>query len=112
MSAAGGSGTRARTREIGYAEAMAEMSELISAQARKWKGIADQQLSPEFHAALTVAGREMRQLADYARYAAQVHGLEGTGDLMEFLTECLWDPRYGGPPAPPELPQREQSENN
>jgi hypothetical protein len=36
------SGTRARSREIGYAEAMAEMGGLLDAEARKWKGTAEQ----------------------------------------------------------------------
>jgi hypothetical protein len=111
LSAAGGSGTRARTREIGYAEAMAEMSELLSVQAGRWQGTADQQLSPEFHAALTVAAREMRQLADYAHGAAQVHGTGRLMSLNEFMFEVYWQP-LPGEQVPAELPQREQSENN
>jgi hypothetical protein len=87
---------------------MRNISNLIGNQARKWKGTADQQLSPEFHAALTVAAREMQKLADYAHGVSMAYELP---DLGEFLADTVWHPRYGGP-VPAELPGREQSENN
>ncbi len=77
-------------------------------EARKWKSSAEQQLSPEFRAALTVAADSLRELADYARGVSMTYELL---DLGEFLTDTVWDPRFGGP-VPAELPQRGHSESN
>ena len=107
MSAAGGSGTRARSRQLGAAEAYRDISHLLGAEARKWKGSADQQLSPEFHAALTVAAREMQRLADYAHGVSMLYEIPG----MDELTGFAWNPRFNDP-APAELPQREHPESN
>lgn len=104
-------GSRARSREIGYAEAMSEMDQLLNAEAARWQGTADLQLSREFYAALSAAARQIRKLADYAHGAAQVHGTGGLKSLNEFLFEVMWQP-WPGETVPAELPQREQSESN
>jgi hypothetical protein len=88
---------------------MRDVSHLLGLQASQWKASAEQQLSPEFHAALTVAAREMRKLADYTQGVSLTYELP---DLGEFLAETVWNPRYGGPDAPAELPQRGQPESN
>jgi hypothetical protein len=96
---AGGSGTRARSREFGYAEAMRDISRLLDREARKWKNSAEQQLSAEWRAALKVAADELRKVGDYAHTVSVAYELP---DLGEFLAETVWHPRYGGSAAPHE----------
>jgi hypothetical protein len=108
VTAPGGSGTRARTRELGAAEAWRDISHLIGDAARRWKGTGEQQLDLTAHALALALAEELRRLADYAHSASMTYELP---DLGDFLTDTLWNPRWSGP-APAELPQRDQSENS
>lgn len=95
----GGPGSRARSRELGYAAAMRDISWLLDHEARKWKGTAEQQLSDEWRAALLVAAGELRKVSTYAHNVSVTYELP---DLGEFLADTVWHPRYGGPAAPHE----------
>jgi hypothetical protein len=111
VSRAASAGSRARSREIGYAEAMADMSHLLTAAASRWKNSAGKQVIPVAEAALTVAANEMLKLADYAHGVSQVYGTDHAMPIEEFLLEVIWDPRWCDP-APAELPQREHPDDN
>jgi hypothetical protein len=102
------SGSRARSRELGYAEAMRDISCLISDKAGRWKRTGEQQLDPRTHALTMVLADQLRELADYAHGVFMTYELP---DLGEFLTDTAWNPRFGGT-APAELPGRDQSEHN
>jgi hypothetical protein len=78
-------GSRARSREIGYAEAMADISRLLRAEARKWKNSADAQIIPLAEAALKVAAGSLEELADYAFSASMIYGDERSGDIDQWI---------------------------
>jgi hypothetical protein len=97
-------GSRARSREIGYAEAMADISHLLRAEARKWKNSADAQIIPLAEAALKVAASSLQELADYAHSVAQVHGTEHAMPIGELLINVMWH-SSSQRPVPREVPQ-------
>jgi hypothetical protein len=99
-------GSRARSREIGYAEAMADMSELLDDEASRWKNLAGKQLDPSAHAIASALSVRLDKLADYAHGASTIHEVPSLG---EFLADTAWHPRYSDP-APAELPVQ-QSDN-
>lgn len=108
MSAAGGSGTRARSRELGAAGAWRDIFHLLDSEAATWKNLAERQLDPTAHAIAEALSVRLDKLRDYAHGASIIHELP---DIGEFLTDTVWDPRFGGA-APAELPQRENPESN
>jgi hypothetical protein len=102
-------GSRARSREIGYAEAMGEIGFLLRDEARRWKSTAGQQVVPFAGAALAVAADSLEQLADFALGAYSLHVDPGRG-LARDAEHRSWLEREGYVPAGPrELPRREQS---
>lgn len=111
MSRAPGSGTRARSREIGYAEAMGEIGFLLRHEAAKWGNTGEQQLDPVARAALKVAADELGKLADFALGSYSLHvdergGFAGSIEHLDYL-EREWNHA----PARRELPHHEQSDN-
>lgn len=104
MSRATGSGSRARSREIGYAQAMREIGVLLRSESEKWQNSAEQQIVPFAGAALKVAASSLQEIADYALGAWQLH-LDDRGDFARDIEHCNWleDQRYRAP-GPRELP--------
>ena len=68
MSRAPGSGSRARSREIGYAEAMSEIGFLLKAEADRWQNSADQQMGRSFSAEID---NELAALGGLIEFHAQ-----------------------------------------
>lgn len=100
-----GTGSRARTREIGYAEAMYEVSLLLRAEARRWHGEADHQLSAEWRAALRTCADYVDEIAEFAEGAHRVH-VDATGDFARNVGHLEYLEReWGHAPAPRELPR-------
>ena len=109
MTRAAGSGSRARSREIGYADAMQEVGMLLRAEARKWRGSAEQQLHAEWRSALNVAAGQLEQVADFAAGAAQLH-FDARGDFAWNIGHLDYlERKWGHAPAPRELPARDDA---
>lgn len=111
MSRAPGSGTRARSREIGYAEGVLEMSRAMRRSAELYRDIAKDQLSPEWSAAMSGAAEKMSELASYAYLVYELHAHEygtfaGNIEHLAFLER-----EYNGRAARRELPQIDQIVN-
>lgn len=95
-------GSRARSRELGYAEAMRDASCLLGHEADRWKNLAGQQLDPAAQAIASALGIRLDKLRDYTHSVSVTYELP---DLGEFLAETFWHPRFGGP-VPAELPKQ------
>lgn len=100
-------GSRARSREIGYAEAMRDVSHVLWRLEDGYKAMAGQQFSPEWQAALALAAAELGKVREYAHDASMLYEVPG----MDELTGFAWKPRPGEP-VPAELPRRGQSDSN
>jgi hypothetical protein len=109
VSRAPGSGSRARSRELGYADAMRDISHVLWNLEDGYKDLAREQMSPAWEAALTLTASNLREVRKYANSVSVMYELPSPG---EFLLETYWHPRWGGDPAPAELPGRDQSENS
>jgi len=115
VNAAGGSGTRARTRELGYADGMLEMYELLRAGEKSWL---DAEVAEAEAGNMRVAevmgsiGAWLRVYGDYAFDAYQLHS-DYLGRFARDVEHRAYLEREGycGPPRR-ELPQREHSESN
>jgi hypothetical protein len=105
---AGGPGSRARSRELGYAEAMREIGWLLRDEAEKWQGTADLQLSREFEAAMTVCAREMDRIGRLALDTSLLHCERG--DFAGNISHLAYLEReWGHEPAPRELPGHDRT---
>ena len=105
MSRAPGSGSRARSREIGYAEAMGEIGFMLRDEARRWENTAGQQIDPVARAALNVAGRQLREIADFALGTYELH-LDPDGDFARNVEHrARLEANRHVPAGPRELPR-------
>ena len=69
-----GTGSRARSREIGYAEGLAEVGWLLREEAQRWRNEAEHQLAPEWRAALRACADNVARIGDYAFSARELYG--------------------------------------
>ena len=99
-----GSGSRARSREIGYAQAMCEIGQLLRAEAARWRNSADQQINAHAHAALTVVAGNLGEIADFAFGAFQLHINERGSFARDVEHLAFLEREYNARPARCELP--------
>lgn len=112
----GGPGSRARSREIGYAEGMREMYVLLRQGEESWRQAELDEAEAgrlEVAAVMGKVGAWLGTYADYASSAWEVHA-DTAGTFARDVEHRDWlEAEYRHYPAGPlELPQREHSEHN
>ena len=100
MSRAPGVGTHARSRELGYSDAMSEIGALLRAEAQRWVKGAERE-EPLIAAAFALAAGKLQEVARYAQAATDLY-VDHRSPLEESsLVQLDW--RLRGD-APRELP--------
>lgn len=75
-------GSRARSREIGYAEAMRDVSHVLWRLEDGYKAMAVQQFSPECQAALALAATELGKVREYAHGVSMLYEVPDMDELL------------------------------
>ena len=109
-----GSGSRARSREIGYGEGMLEMSRVLLRMRRDLEAVAQlDDTEPVERLELLAMARAYKRAENYAFATWEMTACSRDGAFARDVEHLAFLEReYNGRPAPRELPQREQSENN
>jgi hypothetical protein len=85
----GAPGTRARSREIGYAEAMHDIWSLLRAKERQYQALAADTGCPALAAGFAAVAGAMDDIASYAFDAWLIHGDRREGDIESCL-RAMW----------------------
>jgi hypothetical protein len=110
-----GAGSRARSRELGYADAMRDMSFILRAGMKSWQRAEMEEAEAGQLRVAAAMGSVAAWLERYADFAGQVWDVhvhpQGTfAREVEHL--AFLEREYGYPPARREPPQRERSESD
>lgn len=83
-------GSRARSREIGYAEAMREMKNILGDMGRQSRALAATVASAEMGAGLLAGAAALDQAASYAFSACMIYGDERSGGDIDHWMQLNW----------------------